>query len=881
MSRWILLLAFLILAVVLNACDLDYEQRLPSFIARHTETPTPPRTPTATFTPSPTASPTNTPTPTNTPAPTATPNPSERLALALQAYDSGDYETARNEFSTLLADPGADTDEQRQALHWRGRSELELGDTAAAIATFKEFLKQYPSDELTRAAQFNLGLAYEKFGQTQDAITAYRGSIIPDDPINVYLYQRIGDLQFQTGAFTDTITTYQLGLAATDDTGFQTHLREGIAQAELALDNPAGALAQYEAILGIAQIDHYRAKILRLAGEAHLTTDDPEAAYKRYLEAVNNYPEAYDSYLALVELVNAEVPVDDFQRGLVDYHAGAYQPAIAAFERYLNPPEPTSPLAITNTMSGTTSITNAVGTGKLITSTTNLSSTNSITDTSSTVASLSNPGPPSLAAEATWLIARSWQALGAYNSAISFFQKFIDDYPDQSNWGLAHLEIGKTLINQDNISRAKAVFRDFAANNPDHPLTGEALWRAALLELNGDLLEEAYTSLRELAETHPDDDYADEALYWAGQAAFMQEKHEDAATTWATMVETYPTGDLVNFGRYWQAKALQAQGQADEATTVLSTAEPDMLDYYSLRAQDFLTGNQPHTVPLILPTQAELAREQTEAGRWLADWLELDNAHSLATLGSEIRNESAFQRGEALLEIGLRGEALTEFEMVKDNWWDDPLGLYQLSVYFRERGLGRLSILTAGRLIILSPADGPEETPIYIQRLLFPVYFAEVIFPEAEKYGLDPALLVAIMRQESLFERSAESVAGARGLMQVMPATGEYIAERADFDGYDPDQLWLPYLSVKYGAWYINQQLGIFDDNQFAALAAYNAGPGNVLEWIEVSDDLDIFVESIPFWESRTYIRNIYINLAAYRRIYGPPPQVTPDKNSP
>ena len=117
--------------------------------------------------------------------------------------------------------------------------------------------------------------------------------------------------------------------------------------------------------------------------------------------------------------------------------------------------------------------------------------------------------------------------------------------------------------------------------------------------------------------------------------------------------------------------------------------------------------------------------------------------------------------------------------------------------------------------------------------------------------------------------------------MQVMPATGEYIAERADFDGYDPDQLWLPYLSVKYGAWYINQQLGIFDDNQFAALAAYNAGPGNVLEWIEVSDDLDIFVESIPFWESRTYIRNIYINLAAYRRIYGPPPQVTPDKNSP
>ena len=71
------------------------------------------------------------------------------------------------------------------------------------------------------------------------------------------------------------------------------------------------------------------------------------------------------------------------------------------------------------------------------------------------------------------------------------------------------------------------------------------------------------------------------------------------------------------------------------------------------------------------------------------------------------------------------------------------------------------------------------------------------------------------------------------------------------------------------GSWYINQQLGIFEDNQFAALAAYNAGPGNVLEWIKTSDDLDIFVEAIPFWESRLYIRTIYTNLAAYRRVYG------------
>ena len=128
---------------------------------------------------------------------------------------------------------------------------------------------------------------------------------------------------------------------------------------------------------------------------------------------------------------------------------------------------------------------------------------------------------------------------------------------------------------------------------------------------------------------------------------------------------------------------------------------------------------------------------------------------------------------------------------------------------------------------------------------------------------------MSLIRQESLFEYSAESSAGARGLMQVMPTTGEYVAERSDYGSFNTDELWLPYVNIKLGAWYINQQLAIFEGNKLAAMAAYNAGPGNVLEWIEVSDDLDIFVESIPFWESRTYIRRVYENLAAYHRIYG------------
>jgi len=839
--------------IILSACQLDAETSRPVLVAQQTGTPLPltsPPTATSTSAPAETATPvpTETPTPTNTPIPTETPVSSDRLAVAQQAYASGDYETARLEFDALLADPGASPDEQRLARYWRGRSELDLEDAASAIATLQMFLAQYPSDQLTRAAQFNLGRAYEQAGRYEEAAAAYLASVVPGDPVSVYVYERVGNVRLLTGAYTDTITAYQNGIDATEDTHFKARLREGIAQAELLRGDGGAALAQYETILGMPQLDDaYRAKILRLMGDSYRTQGDIEAARARYLEAVNRYPEAYDSYLALVELVvNDNVPVDEFQRGRVNYHAGSYQPAVAAFERYLAqlPTEPISDTAI-------------------------LTSTETASDT--TVADAATTTLPK-ADEALWLMALSQRAMGQYHNAISTFQRLIDEYPNSSHWGEANFQKGETLLYQGNYGEAQAVWRAFAAQNPAHPLAPESLWRAARLAQTEDLFEEARTQLRTLVDTYPNSERASEALYWAGQAAYKLGDYEGAIEDWKALIENYPDSELVSFAGYWQAKTLLTLGRDDEARAVLTkTSEEGRLSYYRLRARDLLTGRQPEPVPLQLPDEAQLMTERVETEDWLRQWLGLAETENPAALSPQLQGDPAFQRGDKLLELGLRDQALVEFETVKDQWWNDALAMYQLSVYFWERGLGRLSILSAARLIFLSPAKNPEDAPLFIQRLYYPIYFPELIFGEAEKYDLDPVLLAALIRQESLFELSAHSHAGARGLMQVMPATGEYVAQHIDFSNFDTDQLWLPYVSIKFGAWYLDQQLGLFNDHQFAALAAYNAGPANVEEWMKVSDDLDIFVESIPFWESRIYIRSIYENLAAYRRLYGPP----------
>lgn len=873
------LLLLLATIITFSACQLDAENRRVTFLGQPTDTPTfTPVPPTSTPTATPTTTSTPTPSPTFTSMPTSTPVPSDRLSAAQRAYVNGDYETARFEFDGLLADPGASPDEQRLALHWRGRSELVLGNYSAAVESLDLFRQQYPTDGLTRVTQFNLGRAYEALGQADQATTAYTASIVTNDPTNVYIYEIIGDLWFRTGAYTETIVAYQAGIDSTAEASFKVHLREGIAQTELLHDNVLGAIEQYEAILNIAQIGFYRAKILKLLGDALAQTGDIDAARARYLEAVNLYPTAADSHLALVELVvNDDVPVDDFQRGLINYHAAAYYPAISAFERYLASPEPeaTEPLTNTTTLTATEPISDvdSIVPTESLTSTTIVTSTSTITDTTP-----SQPPSPPRADEALWLMAKSWQGVGHYNSAIPVFEQLIAEFPASPHWGEAHIEIGQMLLNQGNYSQAKTVLHSFVAENPDHPLADEALWRPARLDLNLDNHADARTQLVDLAEKYPSSDYASDALYWAGHVAYELEDYDGAIEIWAKLYQRYPTGPLVSFAGYWQTKTLFELGRDEEADKILTELVDGPAVYYRLRARDLQTGQKRHSVPIAMPTEAQLAAEQIEAEIWLRGWLpdlETEDApENLAALSPTIRSEPALQRGDTLWQLGLRAKALVELETIKDKYWDDPLALYQLSLYFKEKLMGRLSILTAERLVFLSPADAPDQTPLFIQRLYYPILFDDLIFAEAAKLDIDPALLVALTRQESQYEFTAESSVGARGLTQVMPTTGDYIAERSDFGPFDIDQLWLPYINVKFGTWYINQQLGIFDDNQFEALAAYNAGPGNVLEWRKVSDDLDIFVESIPFWESRTYVRKIYENLAAYRRIYGPTSEV-------
>ena len=148
----------------------------------------------------------------------------------------------------------------------------------------------------------------------------------------------------------------------------------------------------------------------------------------------------------------------------------------------------------------------------------------------------------------------------------------------------------------------------------------------------------------------------------------------------------------------------------------------------------------------------------------------------------------------------------------------------------------------------------------------------DLVLAEAEKYDLDPLLMFALIRQESLFEGFAVSSASAQGLMQIWPPTGEDIAAQLAWPDYRPSDLQRPFVNVAFGTWLLRDELDRFNNDKYAVLAAYNAGSGRALSWQQESQgDPDLFLELINMTEPRIYIERIFENYAAYRELYGAP----------
>jgi soluble lytic murein transglycosylase len=162
-----------------------------------------------------------------------------------------------------------------------------------------------------------------------------------------------------------------------------------------------------------------------------------------------------------------------------------------------------------------------------------------------------------------------------------------------------------------------------------------------------------------------------------------------------------------------------------------------------------------------------------------------------------------------------------------------------------------------------------DEAPKALLQVAYPIAYPELLDDVAKTNGLDPLFVAAMVRQESFWDRNAGSHAGALGLTQVIPPTGEAIAESLGYRDFAPEDLFRPAVSLEFGAYYLAGQLARFGD-PYRALAAYNAGPGNVLRWNEQVDGATAadWVAAVDITETKSYVTLVMEHYAHYKQAW-------------
>ncbi len=762
--------------------------------------------------------------PTDVP-PSPQPQPTIEPALLLQLGDQfmrdGYLEDAAGIYNTLLEyGEAVGADFRAPAAFRLGKVALRAGFFQQAFDAFDLLITEFPNSVYRSQAFLLRGDAQLGASNWTTAIADYEAYLAARPGlIDSYVYERIADARIALGQTDLALQNYEKAVAAKRSKVPLLILREKLAGIYISLSRVTEAVAQYDAILSVARNVPYRANISFSAAQALLDADLAEEGLNRMRGVFENYAGTVTAYEALQILEAAGVQYNGLARGRSAFYAGDYQTAIDAF--------------------------NAFTTSQQL---------------------------EAIPAQLHILLGRAYRQIGNADAAMIAFQTIVDQYPQDPLFGDALLERGRTRFLAGDVPAAIEVYLSVADNYAYlADAAGEALWRAGYLYgTNGDasLSRQVFTRL---ADAYPGHELTTNGLFIAASAAVRDETWSIAENLYGR-IAALTGGDDQAAAYLWVGRLAARQGNqqaAKDAFDLAVAAAPD--SYFAARAGDFRIGRQPFDPPPAYNFSFDINAEVQHAEAWLRQVFALEEAGDLWRMTEELNSDPHLLRGRELFAVGAFDEAAIEFEDLAEALRDsgDALGSYRLAIHLRGLGAFRESIIAAADVIIASKT-GTLGAPPFLARLRFPDYYIDLLRREGEARDVDPLLMLSLIRQESLFDTNATAAAGEKGLMQVIPSTAKYIAERLDWQDYQHSDLFRPYAGIAFGAYYIDEQLDFFDQNAIVALAAYNAGPGRAYEWNELSGgDPDLFMTTITIESTRKYVQYIYRNYNIYRELYG------------
>lgn len=475
--------------------------------------------------------------------------------------------------------------------------------------------------------------------------------------------------------------------------------------------------------------------------------------------------------------------------------------------------------------------------------------------------------------EALFRIGTAHFNAGRRGESAVVLQKFMSDYPRDQRVPEALFLAGKAYSKLGEREKSVKAFQKLVGNYPSSEWCDDALFLAGNVYREANDIKGSSVYYGRLASEYPDSRFADSGIWWMAWAMYGSGDYGKAAQKLQELINRYPRSFLVHQARYWQARIAEKTGNPAKAAEYYRIVlKRGTYTYYGHRASERLAAmNLPHSVSANLMEVTACAGDCDEdplAGFDTDDgppiWT--DETRKLLT------SEPSFRKTLELMHLDMRKEAAGELWYLQELLPRRRGVLIGLSKAFFELGDYYRSLLLVLRNYERYLEGEAQQLPADLWLLAYPQGYWDTIVNYSRKYGQDPYFIASIIRQESQFATEALSPAGARGIMQVMPATGEWIAQNIRLQGFDRAMLFEPDTAINFGTWYVSHLMKRFKDDPLLVAAAYNAGPGAVSGWISRSGrimDRDEFVESIPFSETRGYVKKILRNYAEYGRIYG------------
>ncbi|BCA54730.1 putative Soluble lytic murein transglycosylase [Nitrospira sp. KM1] len=365
------------------------------------------------------------------------------------------------------------------------------------------------------------------------------------------------------------------------------------------------------------------------------------------------------------------------------------------------------------------------------------------------------------------------------------------------------------------------------------------------------LFDDAIARYRQVAKSGEPASQRAEGQWRAGWVYYRMGRYREAVEVLRTLVEKYDS-DFEPQALYWTARAVE-QGR-------LST--PD--EYYREICQRF-----------VYTYYCQLARERTAisfdgtSGAIPSNGvLAPDGEFSQLSLRSQIARDHAYRRALELKTLGLDAEAAREVAVLTDRYGRDPALVMTLSTMLNEVGAYNYALRLARSQFRdkLERTGGTFSTSVW--QAAYPTGLLPTIKLQGAK-GVDPYLIAAIIREESQYDLKAVSRVGAIGLMQVMPATANTMAQRLGLPAVGREDLFDQDTNIRIGVRYVEQLLDQYSGNLVYTIAAYNAGPPVVTTWINQyrGQSQDEFVELIPYQETRQYVKRVLRSYREYMRL--------------